>query len=58
MSLHRRAVAHSEICFGRRLRGGDRRDRLNDGHDGWSDDLRLFALTFTGGFLFVLVYLL
>jgi hypothetical protein len=56
MLTSRRAVAHSVPSFGRRAQmvapGPERRLA-----SGLGDDLRLFALTFTAGFLFVSVYL-
>lgn len=58
MMMRRRADAQSDSCFGR----GARRDvaclacEARQGSVG--ADLRLFALTFAGGFLFVSVYLL
>ena len=56
MLTSRRAVARTVPPFGRRARAFD---LVNEqvGPTGLVDDLRLFALTFAGGFLFVSVYL-
>ena len=54
--MSRRAVARTVSCFGRRATlvvPGEERQRSSR----VSDDLRLFGLTFAGGFLFVSVYL-
>jgi hypothetical protein len=54
----RRAVGHSEIYFGRSERHATSSAQDSAGEQSrMSDDLRLFALTFVGGFLFVSVYL-
>jgi hypothetical protein len=55
MIMNRRAVARTTPSFGRRASffvPGERQQSSP-----LSDDLRLFALTFAGGFLFVSVYL-
>ena len=56
MMTSRRAVAQSVPHFGRRTPTFVARDEQR-GSSGLSHDLRLFALTFAGGFLFVSVYL-
>ncbi len=56
MLTNRRAVAQSVPSFGRRARPFVLSDEPS-GSGGLSDDLRLFALTFAGGFLFMSVYL-
>ena len=56
MMMSRRAVARTIPTFGRRATSfvpGDERQCPT----ALGDDLRLFALTFAGGFLFVSVYL-
>ena len=56
MMTTRRAAAQSVSPFGRRARLFAPRHEQR-GSSGPSDDLRLFALTFAAGFLFVSVYL-
>ncbi len=56
MLTNRRAVAQSVPSFGRRARPFVLSEERS-GSGGLSDDLRLFALTFAGGFLFMSVYL-
>ena len=55
MNARRGAMARPLPSFGRRLLASDsrQRERATD----FRDDLRLFALTFAGGFLFMSVYL-
>ncbi|HEU4876437.1 MAG TPA: hypothetical protein VFT07_01180 [Sphingomicrobium sp.] len=55
MIMNRRAVARTVSSFGRRTNLFMPGPRAQDSP--LSDDLRLFALTFAGGFLFVSVYL-
>jgi hypothetical protein len=56
MNLSRRALAHDALSFGRRELAFDAGDAPRS-TSRISDDLRLFALTFAGGFLFMSVYL-
>jgi len=56
MMMSRRAVARTIPTFGRRaIRFGPGEEQQRSSRPG--DDLRLFALTFAGGFLFMSVYL-
>ena len=56
MRLHRRPVTASFSSFGRRARSalGSNAPRAANA---LTEDVRLFALTFVGGFLFMAVYL-
>jgi hypothetical protein len=56
MKLSRRALAHDVPSFGRRALAFDAGNALG-ATNRISEDLRLFALTFAGGFLFMSVYL-
>jgi hypothetical protein len=56
MTMRFRAVALSVPSFGRREPACPV-DTAQCAASGLGDDLRLFALTFAGGFLFVSVYL-
>jgi hypothetical protein len=56
MMTRHRALARSFPSFGRRVLAG-KPHAANAPASGLSDDLRLFALTFAGGFLFMSVYL-
>jgi hypothetical protein len=56
MMTRHRALARSFPSFGRRVLAGEQHDAAAPA-GGLSDDLRLFALTFAGGFLFMSVYL-
>ena len=56
MPLHRRSVTASFSTFGRRARSAFRRDAPRSAN-ALSEEARLFALTFVGGFLFMAVYL-
>ncbi len=56
MTTRRRTLAHSVPFFGCRVQARSAGDEQS-GSRRLADDLRLFALTFAGGFLFVLVYL-
>ena len=53
--MRRGAVAPPLPSFGRRLLASDSRQMERAG--GLGEDLRLFALTFAGGFLFMSVYI-
>ena len=56
MMTRHRALARQFPSFGRRVLAGESHEpRAAAGR--LSDDLRLFALTFAGGFLFMSVYL-
>lgn len=56
MMTRHRAIARQFPSFGRRVLAGEQHEsRPTEG--GLSDDLRLFALTFAGGFLFMSVFL-
>jgi hypothetical protein len=58
MHLRRRAVAPFARCsFGRRAIGVPQACVSTETKSSLSADLRLFGLTFVGGFLFVSVYL-
>ena len=55
MNARRGALARPVPSFGRRLLASD--PRLAEPTTGLGDDLRLFAMTFAGGFLFMSVFL-
>ena len=54
--MRQRALARQFPLFGRRVLATESHEQSHAG-GGLSDDLRLFALTFAGGFLFMSVYL-
>jgi hypothetical protein len=56
MMTRHRALARQFPSFGRRVLAGESHEP-RAAVSGLSDDLRLFALTFAGGFLFMSVYL-
>ena len=56
MDMRQRALARQFPSFGRRVLATESHERSHAG-GGLSDDLRLFALTFAGGFLFMSVSL-
>ena len=56
MDMRQRALARQFPSFGRRVLVSESREQ-SDAAGSLSDDLRLFALTFAGGFLFMSVYL-
>ena len=56
MMTRHRALARQFPSFGRRVLAGDPHEASTPA-SGVSDDVRLFALTFAGGFLFMAVYL-
>jgi hypothetical protein len=56
MMMSRRAVARTVPSFGRRATLFTQGDEQQSSSQ-LADDVRLFALTFAGGFLFVSVYL-
>lgn len=56
MMTRHRALARPFPSFGRRVLASDAHE-ARPVTTGLSDDMRLFALTFAGGFLFMSVYL-
>jgi hypothetical protein len=56
MMTRHRALARPFPSFGRRVLAGESHEP-RAAASGLSDDVRLFALTFAGGFLFMSVYL-